>query len=197
VLAKDTATLRKTLDLSSFGLLEAVRQAKLEPSETLLVVVDQFEELFRFDRDRAGDGGAEAQLFAASLLEASSAFSPAVYVVLTMRSDFLGGDCAQFSGLPEALNQSQYLIPRLTREQRREAIEKPLALVGARMKLSLVQRLDMQPFRNLSYRRSERSVDYRTCLTSVGHDHSGHHSGAPDYGNQKRPSTFPFGRTVE
>jgi formylglycine-generating enzyme required for sulfatase activity len=63
-----------------------------------------------------------------------------VYVVLTMRSDFLG-DCAQFPGLPEALNQSQYLIPRLTREQRREAIEKPLALVGARMTPSLVQRL--------------------------------------------------------
>ncbi|MFN7925896.1 MAG: SUMF1/EgtB/PvdO family nonheme iron enzyme [Bryobacteraceae bacterium] len=134
-------SLRKTIELSSFGLLEAVRQARLEPGESLLVVVDQFEELFRFHRDgREGDGGAEAQLFVASLLEAAAAFSPAVYVVLTMRSDFLG-DCAQFPGLPEALNQSQYLIPRLTREQRREAIEKPLALVGARMTPSLVQRL--------------------------------------------------------
>ena len=28
-----------------------------------------------------------------------------------MRSDFLG-DCTQFAGLAEALNRSQYLIPR-------------------------------------------------------------------------------------
>ena len=39
-----------------------------------------------------------------------------VYVVLTMRSDYLG-DCAQFTGLPEALNDSQFLVPRMTRAQ--------------------------------------------------------------------------------
>jgi hypothetical protein len=30
-----------------------------------------------------------------------------IFVVLTMRSDFLG-DCAQFRDLPETLNDSQY-----------------------------------------------------------------------------------------
>ena len=39
-----------------------------------------------------------------------------IYVVLTMRSDFLG-DCAQFHGLPEAINEGQYLVPRLTRDE--------------------------------------------------------------------------------
>src|SRR5712692_11241659 len=63
-----------------------------------------------------------------------------VYVVLTMRSDFLG-DCAQFEGLPETLNRSQYLVPRLTREQRQEAIEGPLRVARARMSARLVQRL--------------------------------------------------------
>jgi hypothetical protein len=43
--------------------------------------------------------------------------------------------------LAEALNTSQYLIPRLTREQRREAIERPLQIVGANMTPRLVQRL--------------------------------------------------------
>ncbi len=47
-----------------------------------------------------------------------------VYVVLTMRSDFLG-DCAQFQGLPEAVNDGQYLIPRMTRDERRFAITGP------------------------------------------------------------------------
>jgi len=48
-----------------------------------------------------------------------------VYVVLTMRSDYLG-DYAQFRDLPEALKGSQYLVPRMTRDQRRKAIEGPL-----------------------------------------------------------------------
>jgi len=43
--------------------------------------------------------------------------------------------------LAEALNRSQYLIPRLTREQRREAIETPVRLVDAAMHPRLVQRL--------------------------------------------------------
>src|SRR5262249_46336551 len=73
-------------------------------------------------------------------LEAADLSSAPVYVVLTMRSDFTG-DCSQFPGLPEALNRSQYLIPRMTREQVRDAIEKPLRLLGARMSARLVERL--------------------------------------------------------
>jgi hypothetical protein len=57
-----------------------------------------------------------------------------------MRSDFLG-DCAQFPGLAEALNRSQYLIPRLTLDQRQAAIERPLQLAGHRIAPRLVQRL--------------------------------------------------------
>jgi hypothetical protein len=126
---------------SSQGFTEAIRQTQLAPGESVLVVVDQFEELFRFERERRSqDGGAEASLFVSSLLEASDAFGVSVYVVITMRSDFLG-DCTQFSGLAEALNTSQYLIPRHTREQRREAIERPLQIVGANMTPRLVQRL--------------------------------------------------------
>ena len=41
--------------------------------------------------------------------------------MLTMRSEFLG-DCTQFPGLAEALNRSQYLIPRLTLDQRQAAL---------------------------------------------------------------------------
>jgi conflict system STAND superfamily ATPase len=50
--------------------------------------------------------------------------------VLTMRSDYLG-DYAQFGDLPEAINAGQYLIPRMTREQRRASITGPVAVGGA------------------------------------------------------------------
>jgi WD40 repeat protein len=133
----DAATLRS----SSVGLVEAVRDAGLAPGESLLVVADQFEELFRYQRRMAAiDGGSEAALFVGLLLTAASRPDAPVYIVLTMRSDFLG-DCAQFPGLPEALSASQYLIPRLTREQRRQAIEEPLRLFGATMTPQLVEQL--------------------------------------------------------
>ena len=52
-----------------------------------------------------------------------------VYTVLTMRTDFLG-DCDLFYGLPEAMNESRYLVPRLTRQQLRQAIEGPPSFQG-------------------------------------------------------------------
>ena len=134
----DPAELRR----SSHGLIEVARQ--LAPDESLLVVVDQFEELFRYkDRDAPG-GAADPRQAAAEaaefvqLLLASSLHYPPVYIVLTMRSDYLG-DCAEFRDLPETLNDCQYLVPRMTREQRREAIEVPLGTVE--IAPSLVQRL--------------------------------------------------------
>ncbi|HTP34268.1 MAG TPA: SUMF1/EgtB/PvdO family nonheme iron enzyme [Candidatus Acidoferrales bacterium] len=135
--AADPAKLRS----SRLGLVEAVRDAKLAPGESLLVVADQFEEVFRYQRRMSEiDGGAEAALFVSLLLTAAERPDAPVYVVLTMRSDFLG-DCAQFPGLPEALSESQYLIPRLTREQRRQAIEEPLRLFRAGIAPRLVEQL--------------------------------------------------------
>jgi TPR repeat protein/energy-coupling factor transporter ATP-binding protein EcfA2 len=142
-LSSDKESVRKEIGRSSLGLVRAVRSeaGDFSEGESLLLFVDQFEELFRFVRERRKeDGGAEARLFVASLLEATERSTAPVYVVLTMRSDFIG-DCTQFPGLPEALNRCQYLVPRLSREQVRAAIEKPLRIAGARMSPRLVERL--------------------------------------------------------
>ena len=63
-----------------------------------------------------------------------------IYIVITMRSDFFG-DCALFNGLPEAINRSQYLTPRLTREQRQAAIEGPARVFGGDVEPELVNHL--------------------------------------------------------
>jgi hypothetical protein len=140
-LGAPAARLRDTIGRTSLGLLNAVQEVKLSGDENVLLVVDQFEELFRFERERRHqDGGAEASLFVESLLEAADAYAARIFVVITMRSDYLA-QCAQFGGLPEALNRGQYLIPHLTREQRREAIEKPPLFAGARIKPALAQQL--------------------------------------------------------
>jgi hypothetical protein len=134
--AADEAKLRS----SRLGLVDTVRDAGLDPGESLLVVADQFEEIFRYQRRMLEGDGGDASLFVNLLLTGAARPDAPIYVVLTMRSDFLG-DCAQFPGLPEALSESQYLIPRLTREQRRQAIEEPLRLFGATMTPQLVEQL--------------------------------------------------------
>ncbi|HVO81615.1 MAG TPA: WD40 repeat domain-containing protein, partial [Terriglobales bacterium] len=125
---------------STQELLHSTRAGR-SPRENLLVVVDQFEEIFRFQRDKLLSDR-DAAHFVDLLLAAEQDLSPdyRVYVVLTMRTDYLG-DCAQFGGLPEALNRSQYLVPRLTQEQRREAIEGPAALVDTEIASDVPQAL--------------------------------------------------------
>jgi formylglycine-generating enzyme required for sulfatase activity len=135
-----------TLRLGSLGLIDIVDQARLPEDMQLLVVVDQFEELFRFRAlavDAAEDAygpGVDAIAFIRLLLEANAQTTRPIYVVLTMRSDFLG-ECAQFLGLAEAINDGQYLVPRLTREEVRAAIEGPVGVAEATITPVLVTRL--------------------------------------------------------
>jgi hypothetical protein len=139
--AVEATIIETTLRRSTLGLVDAARQARLPEYENVLVVVDQFEELFRFRsmRDQQGTDD-DAAAFVKLLLEAPRQRDAPIYVVLTMRSDFLG-DCSQFQGLPEAINDSQYLIPRMTRDERRSAITGPAAVGGGEISQPLVNRL--------------------------------------------------------
>jgi len=130
-----------TLRRGKMGLIEAVEEARLPEREKVLLVIDQFEELFRFKQSAASiEGENEAAAFVKLFLTATQRDGLPIYVVLTMRSDYLG-DCAQFRDLPEAINDSQYLIPRMTRDQRRQAITGPIAVGGAQITPRLVNRL--------------------------------------------------------
>jgi tetratricopeptide (TPR) repeat protein len=131
---------------SSFGMSDALRELSLGDA-SIVLVVDQFEELFRYAARRQGAEGAEeaqrqeeATQFVQVLLAASRDRSLNVYVLLTMRSDFIG-DCANFRGLPEAVSASQFLVPSLTRDQREQAIRGPLGKAGAAIEPALVERL--------------------------------------------------------
>jgi len=131
---------RAILSRGSLGLVELVKQTAAAGSENLLIVVDQFEELFRY-AEAAGDEMADqTAAFAKLLLEAAHYPTLPIYVVLTMRSDFLG-DCSRFRDLPEAINDGLYLVPRMTREQLRAAIEGPARVAQTQITPRLVTRL--------------------------------------------------------
>ena len=132
---------------SSFGLADALREVDGFEKQTLLLVVDQFEEIFRLAAPESSVPALEAELardeatrFVQILLEANRDPKVDIHIVITMRSDFIG-DCARFHGLPEAVSRHQYLVPALTRDQREQVIVGPLKKFGASMDPELVERL--------------------------------------------------------
>lgn len=128
-----------SLRMSKMGLIDIFEQAALGEGVNLLVVVDQFEELFRF-RQLDAAGHEDAAAFVNLVLEIKERATFPVFVVLTMRSDFIG-DCTQFPGLAEAISTGLYLVPRMTRDERRTAVSGPLRVVGAEISPRLLTRL--------------------------------------------------------
>ncbi len=130
------ASLSASLATSPLALTDLYRQKIAAfDGQALLLVVDQFEEIFRY-RQRNID---EAEAFINLLLRSASEDVP-IYVVITMRSDFLGKLVA-FFGLPEAVNHGIYLTPRLGPGQLKSVIASPLALVGGEIDPVLVSKL--------------------------------------------------------
>ncbi|HEY5721506.1 MAG TPA: ATP-binding protein [Allosphingosinicella sp.] len=113
---------RKALARDPFALVRWwTERPGRHPDENLLLLVDQFEELFGYSTDRERN---EVEAFIDLLLESAGQGKVPVYVVITMRSEFLGG-CSLFPGLAEQINASLSLTPRMTREECREAIAGP------------------------------------------------------------------------
>lgn len=128
------------LKSSSLGLVEAIEQGRKNKDVNYLVLVDQFEELFRFKDSHDANSVNETLAFVNLLIEAVNYPDAPIYVAITMRSDFIG-DCAQFPDLTRKINDSHYLIPQLTRDQKRRAIEGPVAVGGAKISPRLTQQL--------------------------------------------------------
>ena len=130
--------------------------ATLEKVEgkSLCILVDQFEELFRYEKETSRD---EAELFV-SLIEraATENASPreaakedgaegkvdavGVHVIVTMRSEFLG-ECSRFEGFAETINRTQYLVPRTDDDGLLRAVRRPVQMYGGEFDEALAKRL--------------------------------------------------------
>jgi energy-coupling factor transporter ATP-binding protein EcfA2 len=137
------ALTQAALERGALGLAELIRQSRADTTENILIVVDQFEELFRFRQNHASERGAdESSAFVKLLLAASSYPELPLYCLLTMRTDGHNFDnFVQFRDLPEAVNSGLFLVPRLTREQLRSVIVAPVAVSGARIAPRLATRV--------------------------------------------------------
>lgn len=108
-----------------------------DPDDHLCILVDQFEELFDFARRH---GAEEAQALTDFLVGLFESPPPGLYAVLTMRSEFLGA-CARFQGFAEAVNQTQYLLPRMNHEDLLRAIREPAQLFDGEVSADLAELL--------------------------------------------------------
>lgn len=127
---------------SQEGLTEVSRMIQHRTGENVCFLIDQFEEIFRFsgDDEELADAKDESHQYVNLILTAISQRDVPVYTALTMRSDFLD-KCSIFPGLTALINQSNYLVPQMTRDQARAVIEGPVQVAGGAITQRLVKRL--------------------------------------------------------
>ncbi|MGC9334252.1 MAG: BTAD domain-containing putative transcriptional regulator, partial [Anaerolineae bacterium] len=117
-LVDDMAREPRALALYARRLLSDPEHADRDPR--LLLLVDQFEELFNLCHDPA-----ERMAFVANLSAALTGELPApIVVVIALRADFYA-HCAQFAALRELLAQQQVYIGPMSANELRRVIEEP------------------------------------------------------------------------
>jgi WD40 repeat protein/energy-coupling factor transporter ATP-binding protein EcfA2 len=122
------------------GLAEILRDTDFH-GKAKLIFIDQFEELFRFTKTRTSSRNTdEAKVFIDLILKAAIQPEIPVFIVLSMRTDFLD-DCTEFRGLSEMINKGYYLVPRMNDAERKEAITGPIRASGHQITEELVNML--------------------------------------------------------
>ncbi|MEV4255023.1 WD40 repeat domain-containing protein [Spirillospora sp. NPDC049652] len=114
----------------------------------LVLVVDQFEELFTAPVDRGeqtGDDGGDtgeaaafiSALHAAATLPCGPYGTPAALVVIAVRGDFLD-HCAAHAVLAEALQDGQFVLGPMTESELRLTVTGPAAAAGLELEAGLI-----------------------------------------------------------
>jgi WD40 repeat protein len=132
-----TTTLMDDLARDSRSLHLAARKAlSRNPASHLLVVVDQFEELFTLCKDEA-----ERKAFIDNLITATDPKTDGpTIVIITMRADFYA-NCAAYASLREVLSSQQEYIGPMSPAELRRAMEEPAKHGGWEFEEGLVDHL--------------------------------------------------------
>ena len=129
--------IRRRLNFGSAAPAEIAALVRGDSNACVCILIDQFEELFAC----AERGGAHEAQLVTSFLSAFHEHPPdGLYIVLTMRSEFLGA-CARFEGFAEVVNAAQYLLPRLQHDDLLRAIREPATLYDGEIARELAERL--------------------------------------------------------
>lgn len=125
-------------------LTDQEKKNKRRKAANLMILVDQFEEFFTNPENFYKEAPSQDSQVVMNLLLETARIAIKknipVYVVCTMRSDYIG-QCSAFRGLPEYIGFSQFFVPRLKRKDLKQVIEEPAILSGNRISQRLIERL--------------------------------------------------------
>lgn len=121
------------------GLTDVVGRIRKNLRQQIVIVIDQFEELFRFS-SAATEGMPcdDASDFIDLIVNAVQKPDQGLYIILTVRSEYVS-ECARFNSLTNLMNGSSYLLPQIPTDLMGAVIEEPVKLSGASIDRALVK----------------------------------------------------------
>ncbi|MEQ4304498.1 trypsin-like peptidase domain-containing protein [Plantactinospora sp. B6F1] len=112
----------------------------LDGAGPVVLIVDQFEEIFTLCGDAAERAAFIAALRAAADSVAGDETTPSALVLASLRTDFFSS-CAEEPGLAEILQDNQFLVGPMTISELGSVVEGPAAVVGLDVERGLVDRI--------------------------------------------------------
>ena len=130
----------QTFSIGDMSLGEWARKS-IKGKHNYLIIVDQFEEIFRISHHGKSNGkNPEASRLVKLLMQVINDQFSDFYVILSIRSDFIDA-CSKFIELTDQLNRSKYLLPAMSSEVIASAIRGPIKLAGAEIEPGFVDQL--------------------------------------------------------
>lgn len=121
------------------GLTDVVSRIRKNLRQQVVIVIDQFEELFRFSpAASAGTPCDDASDFIDLIVSAVQKPDQGLYIILTVRSEYVS-ECARFNSLTNLMNGSSYLLPQIPTDLMGAVIEEPVKLSGTSIDRALVK----------------------------------------------------------
>ncbi|ELR71202.1 Peptidase C14, caspase catalytic subunit p20 [Fulvivirga imtechensis AK7] len=132
------------------GLLQVFEKYRLEEEHNLLIVIDDFEDIFAYQELYVNPE--DTLLFINLILKFIRRSNFPVYIVISLSSDFLS-ESSQYPGLPEMINDSQYMLPKMDGTLLRKVLAHAFTSSGIRADQELINTIvhDFSTFQANNY----------------------------------------------
>jgi WD40 repeat protein len=122
-------------------LSDLLRKFTGKHDENILIVIDQFEDIFRNISPSKPENSEETKTkFVDFLVNTLTKSDLNIFFIISISSEYMGG-CSHYKGLTMLINNSNYLLPEMTAENYRSVIEGPINYAGAKIDSGLVESL--------------------------------------------------------
>ena len=120
---------------------EVARKYIIEHDDNVLLVIDQFEDIFRYQLSGKTENlNSLVNKFVDFLIASMSKPDENIFIILTMSTEYLG-ECSKYKGLTMLINKSNYLVPEMEIGCWSEVVEGPVRFSGAKIEPELVELL--------------------------------------------------------